>query len=130
MQRQVMQQDGAIREPSRKLASHVRFVPTDDGMRIDLVDDADYSMFAIGTTALDPRAAELIGMIAESIRRHRQPDHDPRAYRQRAVWRSARDEQLDALDRPRGSDAAAAVARAVCRKTGSNGSRASPTASR
>ncbi len=51
-----------------RLAKHVRFVPTRDGMRIDLVDDADYSMFALGTTALDPQADALIGLIAESIR--------------------------------------------------------------
>ena len=50
-----------------KLASHIRFVPTQDGLRIDLVDDADYSMFALGTTALDSRASELIGMIAGTI---------------------------------------------------------------
>jgi chemotaxis protein MotB len=50
-----------------KLASHVRFVPTQDGLRIDLVDDADYSMFSLGTTALDPRASELIGMIAATV---------------------------------------------------------------
>ena len=50
-----------------KLASHIRFVPTQDGLRIDLVDDADYSMFALGTTALDGRASDLIGMIAETI---------------------------------------------------------------
>jgi chemotaxis protein MotB len=55
------------------LASHVRFVPTQDGMRIDLVDDADYSMFALGTTALDPQASELIGMIAETIRSSENP---------------------------------------------------------
>ncbi|WP_294282242.1 flagellar motor protein MotB [uncultured Sphingomonas sp.] len=50
-----------------KLASHIRFVPTQDGLRIDLVDDADYSMFALGTTALDSRASDLIGMIAGTI---------------------------------------------------------------
>jgi chemotaxis protein MotB len=50
-----------------KLSSHIRFVPTQDGLRIDLVDDADYSMFALGTTALDSRASELIGMIAGTI---------------------------------------------------------------
>ncbi len=50
-----------------RLASHVRFVPTQDGLRIDLVDDADYSMFALGTTALDSQASDLIGMIAGSI---------------------------------------------------------------
>ncbi len=51
-----------------KLAKHVRFVPTRDGMRIDLVDDADYSMFDIGTTALVSEASNLIGMIAETVR--------------------------------------------------------------
>ncbi|HTG39413.1 flagellar motor protein MotB [Sphingomonas sp.] len=50
-----------------KLARHVRFVPTPDGLRIDLVDDANYSMFDLGTTALVPEADKLIGMIAESI---------------------------------------------------------------
>jgi chemotaxis protein MotB len=50
-----------------KLAPHVKFVQTRDGMRIDLVDDADYSMFALGTTQLVPAASELIGMIAKSI---------------------------------------------------------------
>ncbi|CAN5525320.1 flagellar motor protein MotB [soil metagenome] len=50
-----------------KLAGHVKFVPTDQGIRIDLVDDANYSMFALGTTALEPEASELIGTIAASI---------------------------------------------------------------
>ena len=51
-----------------KLANHIRFVPTRDGMRIDLLDDANYSMFDLGTTALVHDASELIGTIAESIR--------------------------------------------------------------
>jgi chemotaxis protein MotB len=50
-----------------KLAKHIRFVPTRDGMRIDLIDDANYSMFDLGTTALVPDAGALIGTIAESI---------------------------------------------------------------
>ncbi|MCW3846890.1 OmpA family protein [Sphingomonas sp. LB-2] len=50
-----------------KLAKHVRFVPTRDGMRIDLIDDANYSMFDLGTTALVPEANTLIGLIGESI---------------------------------------------------------------
>ncbi len=53
--------------PLASIASHVRFVPTQDGMRIDLVDDADYSMFALGTTMLDSKASDLIGLIAKSI---------------------------------------------------------------
>ncbi len=51
-----------------KLARNVRMVPTRDGVRIDLVDNADYSMFALGTTALGNEADSLIGMIAETVR--------------------------------------------------------------
>ena len=51
-----------------RLANHVHFTMTRDGMRIDLVDDADYSMFALGTTVLEPEASTLIGMIAGSIK--------------------------------------------------------------
>ncbi|WP_044334457.1 flagellar motor protein MotB [Sphingomonas hengshuiensis] len=50
-----------------KLANHIRFVPTRDGMRIDLLDDVNYSMFDLGTTALVADASALIGTIAESI---------------------------------------------------------------
>ncbi len=52
----------------KRLASHVRFVMTTEGMRIDLVDNADYSMFALGTTVLEPEAADLIGQIAASVK--------------------------------------------------------------
>lgn len=51
----------------RKLAPQVKFVMTTEGMRIDLVDNADYSMFALGTTALAPEASALIGRIATAI---------------------------------------------------------------
>jgi len=56
-----------------KLAQHVRFVPTSDGMRIDLVDDANYSMFGLGTTVLEPDASQLIGLIARSIQSQGNP---------------------------------------------------------
>ena len=52
----------------RKLAAHVKFVMTSEGMRIDLVDNADYSMFAVGTTVLASEASELIGRISATIR--------------------------------------------------------------
>jgi chemotaxis protein MotB len=51
-----------------RLANHIRFIQTHDGLRIDLVDDANYSMFGLGTTDLAPEASELIGMIAGSIK--------------------------------------------------------------
>ena len=67
LRRQVMAQMAATASVA-KLASHIRFVPTRDGLRIDLVDNADYSMFALGTTVLEPEADKLIGMIAQSIK--------------------------------------------------------------
>ena len=51
-----------------KLGKHVRFTMTRDGMRIDLIDDADYSMFALGTTALVPEASSLVGLVADAIK--------------------------------------------------------------
>jgi len=51
----------------RKAAKHVRFVPTRDGLRIDMIDSADYSMFALGTTVLNPDAAELIQTVAAAV---------------------------------------------------------------
>jgi chemotaxis protein MotB len=67
MRRRVEQ---AIKQNARlaKLGKHVRFIATRDGMRIDLLDDADYSMFALGTTALVPDAAELVALVADSIK--------------------------------------------------------------
>ncbi|MGY4394883.1 chemotaxis protein MotB [Sphingomonas sp. UYAg733] len=66
MRKRVMQEMAASPKLS-KLGKHVRFMRTRDGMRIDLLDDADYSMFSLGTTALEPEASKLIGLIAESI---------------------------------------------------------------
>src|SRR3546814_17182907 len=60
MRRQVMAEI-ASNAKLAKLAKHIHFVRTRDGMRIDLIDDADYSMFALGTTALEPEADEQIG---------------------------------------------------------------------
>jgi len=50
-----------------KVRRNIRFVPTRDGLRIDLIDNADYSMFALGTTALQPEAAELIDTVAKAV---------------------------------------------------------------
>ncbi|AIT80650.1 flagellar motor protein MotB [Novosphingobium pentaromativorans] len=54
-------------ERLRKLAKQVRLVDTSIGVRIDLVDDADFSMFRLGTTVLTPDAVELISAIAEAV---------------------------------------------------------------
>ena len=72
MRAQVLQAIGASRSLS-KLASHIHFVMTQDGMRIDLVDDADYSMFDVGTTVLEPDASELIGLVAQAVKTSTNP---------------------------------------------------------
>jgi chemotaxis protein MotB len=43
-----------------RLAKQVRMVDTSEGIRIDLVDDADFSMFQLGTTVLTGDAAALL----------------------------------------------------------------------
>ncbi len=50
-----------------RLAKQVRLVDTTEGIRIDLVDDADFSMFQLGTTVLTPDAAGLLKAIAEML---------------------------------------------------------------
>jgi chemotaxis protein MotB len=50
-----------------RLAKKVRMVDTAEGIRIDLVDDADFSMFQLGTTVLTPEAAELMAAIGTMV---------------------------------------------------------------
>ena len=42
-------------------------VDTTEGVRIDMVDDADFSMFRLGTTILTPQALELLTAISEAV---------------------------------------------------------------
>lgn len=51
----------------RNLAKQIRVMAVPEGVRIDLIDDADFSMFALGTTVLIPEARELINIIAETL---------------------------------------------------------------
>jgi chemotaxis protein MotB len=39
-----------------------------DGLRIEIIDKADYSMFRLGTNQLDPKAAQLLAEVAKSIK--------------------------------------------------------------
>lgn len=57
----------ASSERLRRLARQVRMVDTTQGVRIDMVDDADFSMFRLGTTILTPQAVELLSAIAQAI---------------------------------------------------------------
>lgn len=54
-------------EKLKKMMKQVRMVDTVEGVRIDLVDDADFSMFALGTTAITSDASELLNAIGELV---------------------------------------------------------------
>lgn len=48
----------------RRFARSVRLVETNDGLRIDLVDDAEFAMFLVGTDRLTAEASNLMGLVA------------------------------------------------------------------
>ena len=50
-----------------KLAANIRFTDTREGLRIDLVDKADFSMFSLSTDVLLPQARELMTQVAQVI---------------------------------------------------------------
>ena len=54
-------------EVLRRLAKQVRMVDTTQGIRIDLVDNADFSMFMLGTTVLTPDASQLLKVIGDTV---------------------------------------------------------------
>jgi len=55
-------------DPSlKKLQKNVRFTETREGLRIDLVDEADFSMFSVGTDGLLPDARKLMAEVAKVI---------------------------------------------------------------
>ncbi len=51
----------------RRLRSHVSFTQNEEGLRIDLMDEADYSMFRVGTDQLLPEALRLVQEVAQVI---------------------------------------------------------------
>lgn len=65
--REALEKKLASTKSLRRLARQVRMVDTTQGVRIDLVDDADFSMFRLGTTILTPQAVELLAAIAQAI---------------------------------------------------------------
>ena len=60
------------RETSR-LVRQVRVMRAPEGVRIDLVDDADFSMFALGTTVLTNDARGLLSVIGDTLAEERNP---------------------------------------------------------
>ncbi len=52
----------------RRLSKNVRFTETREGLRIDLVDEADFSMFVSGTSKLTPDAMRLLDAVSTLVR--------------------------------------------------------------
>jgi chemotaxis protein MotB len=49
------------------LKEQVKFVREKDGLRIEIIEKADFAMFALGTTRLLPRAQSLLNEVAKSL---------------------------------------------------------------
>lgn len=49
----------------KRLVKNIRFTETREGLRIDIVDEADFSMFATATDRLSPEARDLIAEVAK-----------------------------------------------------------------
>jgi len=64
---QRLQQKLAANQQLARLAKQVHLTMTPEGIRLDLMDDTDFSMFRIGTTILTPQALQLIQTIAQAI---------------------------------------------------------------
>ena len=65
--REAMEEALAEQAQRQRLLRQVRMVNTTEGVRIDLVDDADFSMFALGTTVLTAEARTLLDALGEVI---------------------------------------------------------------
>ena len=63
--KQILEQKMASTPSLAGMAKNVRFMETREGLRIDLVDQADFAMFASGTDQLLPAARALIKQVAE-----------------------------------------------------------------
>lgn len=57
----------AQRKELAAIGNQVRFTLTEDGLRIDILDEAAFSMFELSTSHLVPRAQALIDEVAASI---------------------------------------------------------------
>jgi chemotaxis protein MotB len=52
----------------KKFVRNLRFTETREGLRIDMVDEADFTMFVSGTDILTPDAVQLLSQVADTIR--------------------------------------------------------------
>ena len=67
MLKQELEKKLAANPQLSRLARQVRMIDTTEGIRIDLVDDANFSMFQLGTTVITSDAARLLSVIAQTV---------------------------------------------------------------
>ena len=65
--KRVLEERLAANPALRRLRKQVKFIETREGLRIDLIDEADFAMFAMGTDRLFPEARELLVQVAQVI---------------------------------------------------------------
>ena len=65
--KQTLEQKMDAEKAMRRLRRHIRFTETREGLRIDLIDEADFAMFAMGTDQLLPVAQTLLREVAKGI---------------------------------------------------------------
>lgn len=63
----------AQRRQTKQLARQVRVMRAPEGIRIDLMDDADFSMFELGTTILTKEARGLLEVMSETLKDEMSP---------------------------------------------------------
>lgn len=63
----------AQRRQLKQLARQVRVMRSPEGIRIDLMDDANFSMFELGTTILTKPARELLEVMSETLKDEMSP---------------------------------------------------------
>jgi chemotaxis protein MotB len=61
-------EDQMMKKGMARLRKNVRFTETREGLRIDLIDEADFAMFRSGTDQLLPQALALIHEVADSLK--------------------------------------------------------------
>ena len=65
--RRTLEQRLAQNEELRRLSRNIRFTETREGLRIDLIDQADFAMFSLGTDRLLPQAQALLAQVAQVV---------------------------------------------------------------
>ena len=65
--KKALEQRMATDRQMQRLRKNIRFTETREGLRIDLVDEADFSMFALATDRLLPQALTLIAEVAKVL---------------------------------------------------------------